>query len=270
MIGIGLVYIFYRKPPTSSSSSSSSSPNSSSTSFQAANSGIASSGRPSRHQSAYISPFAATADQLVDEDLQTVIAQIERQERDMIRQEQDEAYNQSLKADREKQLKREEEQKRIEEEKRLEKEKLLRQERLHDSLTKLRSEITSKLPNEPSKEEVENNCSVKLVFKLPDGSRVHRLFRKNDKVKYIYWFIFSLDKAPLQFRLTTNFPKQDLPGRPPIPPDFKDAEVDEDDETHDDELYGLKRSGYGQNCDASLEDSGLGETQMIFVHDLDV
>lgn len=192
---------------------------------------------------------------MIDEDFQRVLAQVERQERDMIRQEQDAAYQQSLKADREKQLKRQEEQKRKEEEERLEKERIARQEQLHKGLMKLRNEIKHKLPPQPTNHDIESSNIVKLVFKLPDGSRVQRNYRKQDMVKYLYWYIFSLDDAPLQFKLTTNFPKRELPGRPPIPQDF--------------DVIGQKDSDIEPNCEQTLEEAGLVETQIIFVYDLD-
>lgn len=222
VLGIGLAYLYYRKPSSSSSSSSSfsSSRNLSGTSSSRVTAGI-------------------------DEDLQRTIARIERQERDMIRQEQDEAYQQSLKADREKQLKREEEIRRKKDEERLECEKITKQEQLHNSLLKLKSEIIDKLPSEPNHEQ---DDIVKLVFKLPDGTRVKRNFRRSDRVEYLYWYVFSISNAPLQFKMTTNFPKRDLPGRPPIPEDFVDNHT----------------SNY-----QTLEEANLTETQIIFVYDLE-
>lgn len=268
VLGFGLVYIFYRRPPASSSSSSSAATTNPNTLPFSSSGGLAGVGRyTARQHSNYSSRFANTANEIVDQDLERVIAQIERQERDMIRQEQDEAYNQSLKADREKQLKREEEKRRKEEETRLEKEKKDRQDRFINSLTKLRDEIRSKLPHEPSKEDIASETFVKLVFKLPNGSRVQRIFNKTDKVKYLYWYVFSLDEAPMRFRMTTNFPKRDLPGRPPISTDFSPASEVNDSQT--DELYGLFKSDYEPNCEETLEESGLGETQIIFVYNLD-
>lgn len=247
VIGIGLVYLFCKKPSSSSSSSSTSSHLNSSTSRVAF----------LNNSAARSAALGNLGPGVIDEDLQRVVAQLERQERDMIRQEQDAAYQQSLKADREKQLKREEELKRKQEEERSEKERKERQEKLHNSLVRLKSEIKGKLPSPPTNKEIDSsNNIVKLVFKLPDGSRVQRCYRKNDRVKYLYWFIFSLDEAPLQFRLTTNFPKRELPGRPPIPQDF-------DMKTHE------KDSSSDPNCEQTLEEAGLIETQIIFVYDLE-
>lgn len=238
VIGIGLAYFYIRKPSSSSSSSSTSS-----TTF-------ASRGQPN---SATSRPTHGISSGVIDEDLQRAIAQIERQERDMIRQEQDQAYQQSLKADREKQLKREEELRKKEAEEKAERERIAQQEKLHIELIKLKSEIASKLPIEPSNQEGPEGV-VKLVFKLPDGSRNTRNFRTQDRVKYLYWFVFSLDNAPLQFKMTTNFPKRDLPGRPPIPEDFTDS---------------VETNSNEPNCEQTLEEASLTETQIIFVYDLE-
>lgn len=235
VIGLGLAYFYYRKPSSSSSSASYSSSrghliNNINRSTIGVGSGV------------------------IDEELQRTLAQIERQERDMIRQEQDEAYQQSLKADKEKQLKREEELRKKEAEEKAERERIARQEQLHDRLIKLKSEISGKLPPEPnSKEELDH--IVKLVFKLPDGTRAKRNFLKDDKVKYLYWYVFSLNNAPLQFKMTTNFPKRDLPGRPPIPEDFNDNLT--------------KHSSTENDCEQTLEEAELTETQIIFVYDLE-
>lgn len=236
VIGIGLAYLYYRKPSSSSSSSSFSS-------------------NRTLSNNATSRSTIGIGSGVIDEDLQRTIAQIERQERDMIRQEQDEAYQKSLKADKEKQLKREEELRRKEAEERAEKERAVRQEQLHNRLIKLKSEISDKLPSEPSHEQ-EYDEIVKLVFKLPDGTRAKRNFRKEDKVKYLYWYVFSLKNAPLQFKMTTNFPKRDLPGRPPIPEDFNDNSK-------------LEASSNEPNCELTLEEASLTETQIIFVYDLE-
>lgn len=237
VIGIGLAYLYYRKPSSSTSTSSSSVTFHSSRAFS---------------NNATSRSTIGIGAGVIDEELQRAIAQIERQERDMIRQEQDEAYQQSLKADREKKIRREEELKDKEAQERLERERKAQLERLHQSLTTLKQKISDKLPKPPQGEDE----VVKLVFKLPDGTRVKQDFRKIDKVKYLYWFVFSLKNAPLQFKMTTNFPKRDLPGRPPIPEDFEDNPT-------------LETSSIEPNCEQTLEETGLTETQIIFVYDLE-
>lgn len=232
LIGLGLAYIYYRKPPTSSSSSATSS-------------------FPSRFNTTNsVSPRG-----IIDEDLQRSIAEIERQERIMIRQEQDQAYKESLKIDREKKLKKDQETREKEAIERAEKERIAKKLELHNRLIKLRAEISDKLPLEPNNQHDQKDV-VKLVFKLPDGTRVKRSFRKDDKVEHLYWYVFSLNHAPLQFKMTTNFPKRDLPGRPPLPEDFDDHSNPEPCSTE-------------PNCEQTLAEANLTETQIIFVYDLE-
>lgn len=244
VIGIGLAYLYCRKPSSSTSSTASAAPFSSRLHSHSA-----------FHRLNSTTGAGSASGGVIDEDLQRTIAQIERQERDMIRQEQDEAYQQSLRADREKQLKREEESKRKEAEEKERQEKIARQEELHKGLIKLKSEISDKLPSEPFHDE---DKIVKLVFKLPDGSRIKRSFLQDAKIKYLYWYVFSLSNAPLQFKMTTNFPKRDLPGRPPIPEDF--IENNSSPRTN---------INYEANCEQTLKEANLTETQIIFVYDLE-
>lgn len=205
-------------------------------------------------------------EEVVDIELQRALAQIERQERDSIRQEQDNAYQQSLKADREKQLKREEELARKMNEEREKEERLLRQKLMNERLLELKQSIPKHLEAELSKTKKESTPVqaeksddelVKLVFKLPDGTRVKKDFRKDDRVKLLYWFVFSLEKAPMSFRMTTNFPKRDLPGRPPIPEDFGPAHPD------------LEPICKEPNCELMLDEVGLTGSQILFVCDLE-
>lgn len=239
VIGIGLAYLYYRKPSSSSSSSSSTSRSSSGY---------------TTNRDTQTSTLRVPAGGAIDEELQRAIAAIERQERDTIRQEQDAAYQQSLQADRQKKLKREEELRNKEAQERAEKERLAQLEELHRKLTALKGNISSKIPTEFSQEE---EGSIRLLFKLPDGTRVKRNFHKNDKVKYLFWFVFSLSNAPLQFKMTTNFPKRDLPGRPPRPEDFSGNPLEE--EVTSDE----------PNSEKTLEEANLTETQIILVHDIE-
>uniref|UniRef100_A0A6G1SL21 FAS-associated factor 2-B n=1 Tax=Aceria tosichella TaxID=561515 RepID=A0A6G1SL21_9ACAR len=268
VIGIGLAYLYYRKPSSSSSSTG--------TQSSAAHNHNRFPNRAFLHNhSGYTRPTGLdNGAGVVDEELQRAIAQIERQERNMIRQEQDEAYQQSLKADREKKLKREEEQRDREAKERAERERKEKIELLHQRLTKLKSEITDKLPfNKTTTEASSNDDIIKFVFKLPDGTRVKQDFRKQDKVKYLHWFVFSLKNAPLQFRLTTNFPKRDLPGRPPMPEDFEPSKQEETKSpvqtTSSSNPVTPTNTTLEPNCELTLAEAGLTETQIIFVYDLE-
>jgi exonuclease VII large subunit len=272
VIGIGLAYLYYRKPSSSSSSTSSTSTQSSA----AHHSHFPARAFLHNHSSYTRVAGLDNGAGLVDEELQRAIAQIERQERNMIRQEQDEAYQQSLKADREKRLKKEVEQRHKEEQERIERERAERIERLHQRLTKLKSEIADKLPfNKETPANDSDNDIIKFVFKLPDGTRVKQDFRKQDKVKYLHWFVFSLKNAPLQFRLTTNFPKRELPGRPPLPEDFEtqkqqqQEQYDSTQTTNSSNPTTPTNETVEPNCELTLSEAGLTETQIIFVYDLE-
>lgn len=244
VIGIGLAYLYCRKPSSSSSSSSS------------FTSRLSSSYPTSRLSSRFgTSRGNSSASGAIDADLQRAIAEIERQERDTIRQEQDAAYQQSLQADREKKLKKEEELRDREAREQAERQRQRQLDELHQSLASLKCNIASKLPGEPSQVD---RGAVRLVFKLPDGTRIKRNFFRHDKIKYLYWFVFSLSNAPLQFKMTTNFPKRDLPGRPPRPEDFV-AKGD-----------GLEEVAcQDSDSEQTLEQMSLTETQIIFVYDLE-
>jgi hypothetical protein len=150
-------------------------------------------------------------------------------------------------------------------------------ERLHQRLTKLKSEIVDKLPinKAPASEAESKDDIIKFLFKLPDGTRVKQDFRKHDKVKYLHWFVFSLTNAPLQFRLTTNFPKRDLPGRPPLPEDFEPQQQQEKISStpttspSSSPLVSPATESVEPNCELTLAEAGLTETQIIFVYDLE-
>lgn len=191
IVCVGLAYLYYRN--SSSSSSASTPPTNRST----------------------------TGSSTADEDIHQTIARIERQERDMIRQEQDEAYQQSLKADREKERKRLEEAKQREADERERKENEQRQALIRNKLLTLKQTILDRLPKEPTMNDTPSDDIVRLVIKLPDGSRIARKFHKSNPVKYLYWFVFGHQNAPLNFQITTNFPRRELPGRPPLPDDFE-------------------------------------------------
>lgn len=234
IVCVGLAYLYLRGTSSSSSSSSS-----------------ASGRRPPVRTNNY-----NLSNQHADEEMQQVLAMIERQERNTIMQEQDNAYQQSLKADKEKQLKREEERRKKEAEEKEAKERAARDKLRRKLLIQLKSTIVDKLDKQLNLTKESTNI-VKLIFKLPNGSRVQKEFKKEDKVKLLYWFVFSLEEAPLHFNMTTNFPKRDLPGRPPIPEDFGETGLE------------TNQSLTEQNCEETLEDVELTGSQILFVYDLE-
>ncbi|KAF9428052.1 hypothetical protein BGZ94_003498 [Podila epigama] len=117
----------------------------------------------------------------------------ERRERDMareIRQQQDDAYQQSLRADREKARQQREAQEAAEklkrEQERIEAEKVAAQNRRERHLKYL----FENLPEEPAAGEP--GCA-RLSFKLWNGERVIRRFRGTEPVEHVYIFIETIE-----------------------------------------------------------------------------
>jgi FAS-associated factor 2 len=106
-------------------------------------------------------------------------ARHERLERSMtqtLRAQQDVAYEESLKADQEKERRKElerEEQRRIERE--LQEEKDAEQRRL-ELKERLKMELVHSVPSEPAEDDAN---SISMIFKLPNGMRITRRFLKN-------------------------------------------------------------------------------------------
>ncbi|KAK6475694.1 FAS-associated factor 2 isoform X2 [Huso huso] len=156
-----------------------------------------------------------------------VSERMEREERNQtqaLRLQQDEAYLASLRADQEKDRKKkeEEEQKRRQEE--VARQIVLAEERRQQTLQEEKERRSESLPPEPSPD---NPDSVKIVFKLPNDSRVERRFLFTQSLTVIHDFLFSLKETPEKFQIVTNFPRRVLPCLPteerPIPPTLKEA-----------------------------------------------
>ncbi|KAG4131122.1 hypothetical protein ERO13_D09G187200v2 [Gossypium hirsutum] len=135
----------------------------------------------------------------------------------LIREQQDDEYNASLQADREKELKAiqeaeacrlEEEAARkaaLEEEKRKEEESRRKMEEEQECERQLAAKEAS-LPLEPSADE-EN--AVNLLVRMPDGSRRGRLFLKSDRLQSLYDFIdIGRGVKPGTYRLVRPYPRR--------------------------------------------------------------
>ncbi|XP_014666566.1 PREDICTED: FAS-associated factor 2-like [Priapulus caudatus] len=176
---------------------------------------------------------------IADNEGALVVARADRQTRNLnqsIRQQQDEAYEVSLRADQEKERKRKEElerQQREEEEARM---KVQEEQKRKEEVAQLKIELADQVPEEPA---TDSSDCIKTVLKLPDGTRLERRFLRDQSMKYLYYYVFCHDKAPDDFQIVTNFPRRELTCRPsqgaPDPPSFTDA--------------------------------GLGKSEMLFVHD---
>ncbi|EGD76672.1 hypothetical protein PTSG_12671 [Salpingoeca rosetta] len=139
-----------------------------------------------------------------------VVERTEREQRmqtQRLREEQDQAYQESLRKDRERQrLKEEEERRAREEEEAAQRAQLEEQQRKQEEEEK-RKETKTQLPPEPQEDEER----ILVAIKLPDGSRVKRHFRPSEQVKVMYDFVFSHhDQVTGAFTLYTMRPRRPL------------------------------------------------------------
>ncbi|KAJ4946475.1 hypothetical protein JOQ06_024142 [Pogonophryne albipinna] len=101
---------------------------------------------------------------------------------------------------------------------------VLAEERRQRMLEEEKERKSECLPPEPLPDDPE---SVKIVFKLPNDTRVERRFLFGQSLTVIYDFLFSLKESPEKFQIITNFPRRVLPCLPteeqPNPPTLKEA-----------------------------------------------
>ncbi|CAO2596115.1 FAS-associated factor 2 [Lemmus lemmus] len=164
-------------------------------------------------------------------------ASCERNQTQVLRQQQDEAYLASLRADQEKERKKREERERKRRKEEEVQQQKLAEERRRQNLQEEKERKLECLPPEPSPDDPE---SVKIIFKLPNDSRVERRFHFSQSLSVIHDFLFSLKESPEKFQIEANFPRRVLPCVPseecPTPP--------------------------------TLQEAGLGHTEVLFVQDL--
>ncbi|CAC5398875.1 FAF1 [Mytilus coruscus] len=129
----------------------------------------------------------------------------ERDAREMIRKEQETAFQESLAADKAKaealKLEREEEMKKQAEEQRQKIEEKQKQEAL-----KLSAEIA--MPNEPS-QDCKDPITV-LRIRTPDGETLSRRFRAEEPLKHLIYYVTSKGFHTEGYKLLTTFPRKDI------------------------------------------------------------
>ncbi|XP_074148279.1 FAS-associated factor 2 isoform X1 [Sminthopsis crassicaudata] len=169
-----------------------------------------------------------------------VSERLEREERNqtqVLRQQQDEAYLASLRADQEKERKKQEERERKRQKEEEVQQQKMAEERRRRNLQEEKERKSECLPPEPPPDDPE---SVKIIFKLPNDSRVERRFHFTQSLTVIHDFLFSLKESPEKFQIEANFPRRVLPCLPseewPNPP--------------------------------TLQEAGLSHTEVLFVQDL--
>ncbi|XP_074615896.1 FAS-associated factor 2-like [Acropora palmata] len=153
----------------------------------------------------YISRLARL---IADNEALLVAARVDRQERtqaQQLREEQDEAYLESVRADQEKERKKreEEDKKRQEEEARRRKEEAKRN-REH-SIAQDRVDRKCRVPDEP---DATNADSIRVLIKLSNGKRLERRFLKSHQLQALYDFVFCDEESPAEFVLVSNFPRK--------------------------------------------------------------
>ncbi|XP_015598638.1 FAS-associated factor 2 [Cephus cinctus] len=130
----------------------------------------------------------------------------ERSAAQSLRQQQDQAYEESLKADQEKDRKREEERRAREEQEAKEREVINAQEREIERI-RVEKELTiRKVPSEP---EPSNPSACHLLIKLGERT-VKRRFLLTNTIEDVYHWIFSQPDSPTNFEITTSYPKRVL------------------------------------------------------------
>lgn len=176
-----------------------------------------------------------------------VAARAEREERNFnrnIRSEQDQAFLETLRQDQEREQKKrdeDEEKKREDEEKRKEEEEEKKKEKQEqdekEKIARLKIDLVDEIPEQPDQS---HEDAIRVMIKLPDGQRLERRFLKTHSLKYIYYFVFCHPESPDEFSIMSNYPKKTLACKPV--PDQPDP--------------------------PTLQESGFGRSEVLFVNDL--
>lgn len=191
-----------------------------------------------------------------DNEHSLVAARNDRQERSMnqlIRQEQDEAYKESLEADQQKEQKRKVELAKREAEEKVKSDQISDERDRRERLLRLKVDLADQIPSEP---DASDPNVIRVLIKLPDGTRLERRFARTMSIKYLIYFVFCHAQSPVNFQVTTNFPRKELPCKPPTLDNPNCDLIDAD-------------SGVHLGEPVNFEQCGLGKSEMLFVHDLE-
>jgi FAS-associated factor 2 len=182
---------------------------------------------------------------LMDSYEETLLAaRLEREERSFnqtLREQQDVAYQESLRADQEKERLRRES---LEREKQVEQDAMQRQLdeiRRREEIVQRKEVLRQCLPREPDPDDPD---AIKILLKLPNGVRLERRFCKDDSLQSLHDYVFVHEAAPDDFQIVTNFPRRVLPSSPSL--------VDND---------------HHRVPLPTFAEFGLGRSEMLFVHD---
>lgn len=181
-----------------------------------------------------------------------IATRVDREERQMaslIRAQQDAAFEESLRADQEKErLKREAAERQAEAERLQVAAQEAEAARLA-ALAALKVSLKAAIPPEPEAD-LEEGQLFRLMIRLPDGTKLERRFRRDDPVKLLYYYVFTSTPPTslLNFKICTTFPSRQLPGHSPLPGEDNDN---------------------NEAMNTSLVDCGLGNNYVLYVYDLD-
>ncbi|RMZ96522.1 FAS-associated factor 2 [Brachionus plicatilis] len=174
-----------------------------------------------------------------EQEPELIVARTERDERvqtQQIRQQQDEAFQESLRIDRERERKKQEEKEALQRVEELERQRIQEEEDNHKRKIERKAEL-KKIYESKSEHDAKDSGAIKIGFKFPDGSRVSRVFLKNEPSGELYKFAFSNDQCPLNFELNLLQPNRRI-------------ECSEDSET-------------------AIQDVGIDKPIMIYILDQD-
>nr|CAH8827519.1 unnamed protein product [Trichobilharzia regenti] len=196
-----------------------------------------------------------------------VNARLDRNEREInaqLRREQDLAYEASLAEDRAKVAAREAQQRSAA----LAAEQLAREakrkEDLQNAHQKRKLVWQRRLPPQPKFQE---GSTVQLSFKMPQGSRVSRVFNVNDSIKMLYYFVLSQEDSPTEFEIQSNFPKRVLPCQPSEESDIEDYIDNSDHKVDSLEEFEVITDWRSKSQDdpPSFLEVGLTKSELLFV-----
>lgn len=174
-----------------------------------------------------------------DNESAIIAARADREERSFnqsLRQQQDEAYQASLRADQEKARKKKEEEEKEREEEEEKRRIVENHSRMLQERENRKEDLRKQIPEEPP---ADHPDAIRIVLKLPHGTRIERRFLRTQSLKYLHHFAFCHEECPDDFHIVTNFPRRTLPCEP----------------TED-----------GQEP-ISFAECGLGKNEMVFVQD---
>ncbi|EDV22401.1 uncharacterized protein TRIADDRAFT_58970 [Trichoplax adhaerens] len=139
-----------------------------------------------------------------------VVARDERNQRitnQLLREQQDAAYQESLRADQEKERIKRAESERLEKEREEENRKAKEAE---EKLERYKSERIMRANRVPAEPTVDDPNAVRIIIKFPSGSRLERRFSTKDTLETLYDYIHKSDEVPMEFVIVTNFPRKTL------------------------------------------------------------